>query len=126
MTMEMKKDWMDPRTIVQDFVPNEYVAACGDTGTVYKFQCTAPAGVVRDANGNQLSGVGFLYPSYHPCNAEHEASTTDDFERGTLTYTAFSIPPVKTVDVIIWKGEDGHNLHCTTNLDINSWEVAKS
>lgn len=34
----MKKGWEAPRVLVQEFVPNEYVAAC------YKIQCTTPNG----------------------------------------------------------------------------------
>ena len=37
----MKKRWEEPKIMVQKFMPNEYVAACGDSGTVYKFECTA-------------------------------------------------------------------------------------
>ena len=32
-----KKVWENPLTMVQQFVPNEYVAACGDENKVYKF-----------------------------------------------------------------------------------------
>ena len=40
----MKKKWIEPQILVQEFVPNEYVAACGDKNKVYKFKCTADAG----------------------------------------------------------------------------------
>ena len=32
----MKKQWKEPKLVVQHFVPNEYVSACGtlDDGTV--------------------------------------------------------------------------------------------
>ena len=40
----MRKEWMEPVIEVQEFVANEYVAACGDSGTVYKFTCDAPGG----------------------------------------------------------------------------------
>ena len=36
------KKWVRPLTEVQNFVANEYVAACGDSGTTYKFTCNAP------------------------------------------------------------------------------------
>lgn len=38
----MKKRWEEPRILVQKFMPNEYVAACGDENKVYKFTCDAP------------------------------------------------------------------------------------
>ena len=28
----MKKRWEEPKIMVQKFMPNEYVAACGDSG----------------------------------------------------------------------------------------------
>ena len=37
----MKKRWEEPRILVQKFMPNEYVAACGDSGVVYNFECNA-------------------------------------------------------------------------------------
>lgn len=37
----MKKEWMEPVVEVQEFAANEYVAACGDSGKVYKFVCDA-------------------------------------------------------------------------------------
>ena len=37
----MKKEWMEPVIEVQEFAANEYVAACGDSGKVYKFVCDA-------------------------------------------------------------------------------------
>lgn len=40
-----RKVWKQPLTVVQKFMPNEYVAACGDSGVVYKFRCDAGGGV---------------------------------------------------------------------------------
>ena len=37
----MRREWMEPVIEVQEFVANEYVAACGDSGKVYKFECNA-------------------------------------------------------------------------------------
>ncbi len=34
----MRKEWMEPVIKVQEFVANEYVAAC-ESGMVYKFEC---------------------------------------------------------------------------------------
>ena len=39
----MRKEWMEPVIKVQEFVANEYVAAC-ESGMVYKFTCDAPGG----------------------------------------------------------------------------------
>ena len=63
--------------------------------------------------------------SYTPCDATHEASTTDEFIKGYMRkdWGLFSGP---MIEVIIWRGEDGNNIHCTTNLDMDTWETAKS
>ena len=37
----MRKEWMEPVIEVQEFVANEYVAACGNSGKIYKFVCDA-------------------------------------------------------------------------------------
>ena len=40
-----KRVWENPLTMVQQFVPNEYVAACGDTNNEYIFKCDAMGGI---------------------------------------------------------------------------------
>lgn len=32
----------------------------------------------------------------------------------------------KVTNVIIWRGKDGHNVHCTTQLNMDEWATAKS
>lgn len=130
------KKWSRPMTFVQKFEANEYVAACGDENRVYKFECTAGGGVPgtvwEDTNGNGewdiigdecLTTLFGIFESYHACGATHEAPTTDDFTNG------FFLPgadPSQRKDVIIWKGEDGNNIHCTENISMDTWETAKS
>lgn len=40
----MKKRYERPSAYIEEFTPNEYVAACGDNNKVYKFECDAPRG----------------------------------------------------------------------------------
>ena len=40
----MKKEYVRPSMVCETFAADEYVAACGDSGKVYKFVCDAPAG----------------------------------------------------------------------------------
>ena len=116
---------------VEKFVANEYVAACGDENKVYKFTCDAGEGeygdVYLETNGRKGFQRGFLgiggdkYLSlYHACGTTHEASTTDEFLKGYYIVNGTVTP------VIVWRGEEGDNTHCTTNLDVNSWTTAKS
>lgn len=37
----MKRAYVRPTMVGERFVANEYVAACGDSGKVYKFNCNA-------------------------------------------------------------------------------------
>lgn len=130
----MRKEWMEPVIEVQEFVANEYVASCGDSGTVYKFECNAgdknlrdyPYAVYIDTNGSGKLDYGDEYLShYHACGATHEAPVNDAFLRGFMIDTRPNHDRTPLL-VIIWRGEKGNNTHCTTNLNINSWTTAKS
>ena len=131
----MKRAYVRPTMVGERFVANEYVAACGDTEYgKYKFTCDAGGGVSGDVYRESNGKAGFKkgYGSfgdggdewlggYHACGTTHEASTTDDFQNG------YYIPDGgDAVDVIIWRGKRGDNIHCTTNLNRDSWETTKS
>ena len=73
----MKKTWEEPKIMVQKFVANEYVAACGTSGVVYNFECNAGEKdkkyAVKDANGNvatisgmYMNGCHFYGPADRP------------------------------------------------------------
>lgn len=131
----MKRAYVRPTMVGERFVANEYVAACGDIEYgKYKFTCDAGGGVsgdvYRESNGKpgfqkcyglfEYGGDEWL-GGYHACGTTHEASTTDDFQNG------YYIPDGgDAVDVIIWRGKRGDNIHCTTNLNRDSWETTKS
>lgn len=138
----MKRIYESPRAYVEEFTPNEYVAACGDSGTVYKFKCDAGGGVYgsvyQETNGRpglQASGWNHdkeiasydswwgMESGFYACNTTHEAESDNDFYNGYYCAKGNTRNPI---DVIIWKGERNNNVHCTTNLDKDSWETAKS
>lgn len=131
----MKRAYVRPTMVGERFVANEYVAACGDTEYgKYKFTCDAGGGVsgdvYRESNGKPgfQKGYGLFgdggdewLGGYPACGTTHEANTTDDFQNG------YYIPDGGgAVDVIIWRGKRGDNIHCTTNLNRDSWETTKS
>ena len=131
----MKKRWEEPRILVQKFMPNEYVAACGDENKVYKFTCDAPtewgSGLVYvESNGEpglqvSLFGGGDTFRSnYHPCGETHEAPVTDDFLQGYYIHDLKSV--FNPTQIIIWTGLNNDNTHCTTNLEMSTWETDKS
>lgn len=136
-----RKVWRRPLTEVQKFEANEYVAACGDSGVTYLFTCDAGGGesgnVYVESNGvdglqtrgEWVGGWGGHWQEadqslggYHACKITHEADSEDDFLRGY--YVPYWTDNV--TNVIIWRGPYNNNVHCTTNLDKDSWETAKS
>lgn len=135
-----RKVWRRPCTEVQKFEANEYVAACGDSGVTYLFTCDAGGGksgeVYLETNGRpglQTGWGGDQYLSgYHACGTQHEADSDDAFLNGyyvTEEYVGFwpfGHYETTTTDVIVWRGPNSDNTHCTTNLDQDSWETAKS
>lgn len=134
----MKQVWSSPKTSFEQFVPQNYIAACGDSGTVYKFTCDAGGG----ASGNvwiESNGVEGLQDErtkvngswveadtslggYHACSTYHEAESTSGFYDGYFRkYFSDTVVPV-----IVWRGPNNNNTHCTEQLDMNKWETAKS
>lgn len=144
----MKKAYIGPQIEVEMFTPNTYVAACGDHGTVYKFQCNAgyqknkwggnatEGAVYQETNGKpglqtrrgrgygpdrELTSWPMSY--YYACGETHEANARDGFLDG---YFLPGNNTNNTQSVIIWRGAEGNNIHCTTDLDKTHWETAKS
>lgn len=132
----MKRAYVRPTMVGERFVANEYVAACGDKGTVYKFNCDAPAGPLYyypESDGNingEYHGVGkasLIGIFYHPCDAKHETSATAEFYDGFVDRNLNGKPDLdKGEGVIVWRGEEGNNGHSTSNLKMSTWETVKS
>lgn len=128
-----KRMYIKPVLESETFVPQNYIAACGDLNKVYKFKCDAGGGtsgsVYLETNGEpglQTGRGGDRYLSgYQACGTTHEAKTTDDFLDGYYV-TSSSFGGTKTTQVIVYRGPNNDNTHCTENLDMNSWETEKS
>lgn len=130
--MEKKRVYRKPVMESETFVPQTYIAACGDSGVVYKFKCDAGGGVSGnvyvDSNHNgeydfliDKELTGWILSTYHACGETHEAPKTDEFLDGF--YRAFGTLNYQKVK--IWT-DGGTNIHCTTNLNEDTWETAKS
>lgn len=138
----MKREYVRPMMRGEVFAANEYVAACGESGVVYKFKCDAGDGVwgsvYQETNGkpglqtgrygddkiaSYDSILGVPISGFHACGTTHEAESNSGFYDG---YYCASGNISNPVSVIIWKGNHNDNVHCTTNLDKDSWETAKS
>lgn len=132
----MKKRWEEPRILVQKFMPNEYVAACGDSGVVYNFECNAGSrwdsyNVYYDDGRPLASSNGdeewyAQFSGYHPCGATHEAESNSGFYDGYMyLQNRRGNNSGNPIDVVIWT-DNGTDVHCTTNLDMDEWTTAKS
>ena len=126
----MKRRYERPSAYIEEFTPNEYVAACGDHGKVYKFECNAGEknkqyNVYYFNNGQKkyLTKGGLFGSYYHPCKATHEAEEDTGVISGFIddqsTWQDEKIP------VVIWT-DNGRDVHCTTNLNMKEWATAKS
>ncbi len=128
------RNWERPMTVVDTFVANEFVSACGDNHKVYNFKCNAGEeghkyNVYYYDNHNRKHYIASKIPfaaqfdSYHPCNATHEASTKDEFINGYIddqsTWKDEKMP------VVIWT-DRGTNVHCTKILNTSEWTTSKS
>lgn len=138
----IKKVYNKPELKSEAFVPQSYCSACGDSGVVYKFTCDAPAGHLYYYPNKPASGPAptssdnatSIGSSYHPCGETHEAAAQSGFYWGFVDYgggsiLGFDIPNGKLDDgelVIVWRGQNGNNGHATKNLNMSSWETAKS
>lgn len=129
-----KRMYIKPVLESETFVPQNYIAACGDLNKVYKFKCDAGGGVsgsvYLETNGKEGLQTGWgggdkYLSGYHACGSTHEAKTTDDFLDGYYV-TSSLFGGTKVTPVIVWRGPDNDNTHCTENLNMDSWETAKS
>lgn len=128
----MARSYRKPMMNVEKFVANEYVAACGESGVVYKFKCDAGGGVPgyvylenNRKPGLQVGGDQFL-GGYHACGTTHEAESTDSFQKGYYVVDGGLFGQDTVTPVIVWRGPNNDNIHCTENLDMSKWETAKS
>lgn len=128
------RNWGRPMVVVDAFVANEFVSACGDKGTIYKFKCDAPRGPLYyypksddkiDGVHNPYDSAEFISLFYHPSGADHKAPKTDGFYDGFVDYN-LNRKQDSGEGVIVWRGQSGRNGHATTNLNMNSWETTKS
>ena len=126
----MKRRYERPSAYIEEFTPNEYVAACGDHGKVYKFECNAGQrnkqyNVYYYDNGRKkyLTRSGWFGNYYHPCGETHEAEEDTGFISGYIDDQ--STRQDEKIPVVIWTN-NGTDVHCTTKLDMSTWETTKS
>lgn len=130
----MKRTYESPKAYVEEFTPDEYVAACGDSGTTYYFKCDAGepytywdpiwGNITDDHPYKVTTDTGrVLTNSYGPCEETHIAESDSEFLHGYIDNTHTRRD--EHIEVMIWTNY-GTNVHCTTNLNKDEWETAKS
>ncbi len=133
----MRKKYTKPFMVCEAFTPNEYCSTCGEQNTVYNFKCDAgnketdynvylADGTPYATSGRDSGGCKIDYYNYSPCGETHEANTNSGFLPGYMYKQGrFGSDTGDKIDVIIWT-ENYTNVHCTTNLEMDSWETTKS
>lgn len=125
--MQNKRMYIKPVLESETFVPQNYIAACGDPEYgKYLFTCDAPGGSLYYYNNRgQAKYIG----NYTPCSEKHQASMASEFPDGFIDYNKNGREDSGEA-VVVWieRGWWGSiaNAHATTNLDRESWETVKS
>lgn len=140
---EMRREYVKPSMIGEMFTADEYCASCGEGGTTYKFKCNAGSpnnsynvylenGTPYATSGRDSGGCKTDYTGYHPCydpdslDGYHEADSDTGFLRGYMYKQGmFGGNTGSKIDVIIWT-DNFTDVHCTTNLEMDKWEVSRS
>lgn len=122
----MKKIWSAPEAIAEQFTANEYVAACGDENKVYKFTCNAPEGTLYADSDND--GDMDVIGSFNPCDRKHESPVSGTYRLGFVDRNGNKTQDDGEAVYVYLETFWGLvlNAHATANLDMDSWETAKS
>lgn len=124
--------WSSPKTAFEEFVPQNYIAACGDSGAVYKFECNAPSGNMYVPDPNNSGSYLVEGRSYSPCGKTHETPVADTYYDGFIDRNRNRTQDIgEEVKVYLefssWRGETYvSNGHATGNVNMETWEIAKS
>lgn len=145
----MKIQYVRPEMKVEEFLPNNHVAACSDKGeyVTYEFKCDATGNIIDFLSGNvylETNGQSGLQKNgsnpdtelggYKACSDRHTVTvpkgTSIDaiFQRGYLRPKGLitGIELGTTYDVRVWRGENNDNIHCTKTLNTSEFEIIKS
>lgn len=125
----MKKSYESPKAYVEEFTPNEYVAACGTEYGNYLFECDAPGGTLYYYTTNwQGDKIAKRLGGYHPCNKKHEAAKDSEFPAGFVDRNGNGKEDPGEATIVWLEKYYGFTVdyHATNNLDRDSWETDKS
>ncbi|MCQ2267551.1 MAG: hypothetical protein MJZ83_01595 [Bacteroidaceae bacterium] len=148
----MKNTYVKPEMQVEEFLANQYVAACGDTeyGN-YKFLCNAGGGTygaifLKNSDGS-YTRLSSSKDSFHACGESHETPVKDHYYEGLFDVDSNHSNGNES-PCLIWYKEDTKNEwvwengkrvkktvglgtysysgHATSNMSRDSWTTVKS
>lgn len=122
----MKSNWKTPRTLVEHFVPNEYVAACqGENKWLIK--CNVPSGYgYFDRNGNGRYDRGeYIIEKGTGCGIYHEVTLPEGEEpRANAMWHPYY---GNDFPVYYWQERySGHSSHHFSIVSKGEWSKNKS
>ena len=148
----MKKNYDKPVMQLEEFVPNNYCADCGDDAhafVTYLFDCGTGLGdendyyYIHDGSGNYQTFGSYYYgprslahpnaARYHPCFEHHEVTVpkgidviadSDDMYSGYYL-DKYGTRTVESIPVVLWT-DGGTDMHATVILDPHEWHTVKS
>ena len=128
----MKKIYERPVMVCENFKVDEYCSTCGKVEKEYYFDCNEDPGfigfVYKESNGQDGLQFGdtLFATSFDDC-AEHHPLTESELSglmNGyVVKHQVGSGELLSAVPVLIWTGKNGNNCHCTTNVNVNTWET---
>ena len=131
-----KRNYVKPILSGEEFVPQNYIAACGDSNSQYIFNCNAKSGKLYyyPSGDGEIDGKyeGTKSPvylgDYSECPTSHTTTATDVFYDGFIDNNKNGKNDLGDTGVIVyltrhWGYVSGH---ATEELDMKSWETAKS
>lgn len=150
----MKKIYEKPVMQAEVFVVENYCAgSCGEHGTTwYDFQCDAPVNgnhhywdgdyddvywwsqsrfsplnpATKDKKiEDYIGSTAYYLGQYHPCGITHPVSSENSFYFGFVDRNNNERYD-QGEGCVIWRGDNGRNIHCTSVLRHEDWETLKS
>lgn len=133
-----KRVYAKPILESETFIPQTYCKVCANDGIHVKYLFECNAGDRRGGYSVYLNGPdGIAHTkddifwcggrdavrgnrTYGKCGETHEAEDNNDFFPGYITKKGSS-----AINVIVWTA-NGTNTHCTTKLNKDEWDTAKS
>ena len=128
------KAYVRPEMMIETFMADEFVSACGDVDRDYLFECNGGEkskkyDVVTDSDINLTEDDRMVW-GYSPCDEEHRTENVGEFMYGHLYetggYDEDIRPSTKGDRVVIWWEGTKRGVHCSGQLQDFSQIINRS